>query len=81
MIRHPFGFAGLILNTAGALGLLKYTADPDAGAVLSHDQLQSLRSVNRALRWPYTRKVWAYQACLIALALGFVLQLADLLIA
>lgn len=63
----------------GAFGLLIFTANPDAGSPLSAEQLQSLRSASRELRWPYARRVWAYRLAVAALALGFLLQLIDLL--
>lgn len=80
MIAHPFGVAGLTLNTLGALGLLKFTANPDAGSELDGDgTLRALRKTMPKLRWWYARLIWAYRLSLAALALGFILQLVDLL--
>jgi hypothetical protein len=78
---HTFGIGGLILNTIGALGLLKYAANPDSGSPLSPEQLESLRSADKELRRPYERQILAYRLCLASLALGFVLQIIDLIIA
>lgn len=77
---HPFGIAGLILNTASAIGLLKFSANPDANSPLTHEQLQSLRSASPELRRPYLRQLLAYRLSLGALALGFFLQFLDLLL-
>ncbi|MEA3196290.1 MAG: hypothetical protein QOF32_342 [Gammaproteobacteria bacterium] len=78
-IPHPLGITGLVFNTAGALGLLKFAPNPYAGSPLSEEQLQSLRSASAELRRPHTRRVWSYRACMIALVIGFGLQLVDLL--
>jgi len=79
MIAHPFGVFGLALNTISAIGLLKFTADPDAGGPLSHEQLQSLRTTMPELRRPYRRKLLGYRGSIVALGVGFLLQLIDLL--
>ncbi len=76
-MAHPFGIAGLIVNTLSAVGLLIFTSKPDAGSPLTHEQLQSVRSP--AQRRQYFWKVWGYRGSFAALALGFVLQLLDLL--
>jgi hypothetical protein len=77
MIAHPFGVIGLALNTAGAIGLVVFTANPDANATLTHEQQQSLRS--RAQRLIYAMRFWAYRVSFAALAIGSFLQLLDLL--
>lgn len=79
MIPHPFGVAGLLLNSAAAVGLLKFTSNPDANAGLPHDTLRSLRTTMPELRRPYQRAVLGWRLSLVALALGFLLQLLDLL--
>jgi hypothetical protein len=78
-IPHPLGIIGLVFNTAGALGLLKFVPNPDAGSPLSGEQLASLRSVNTELRRPYTKAVRSYRLCVFALVIGFGFQLIDLL--
>jgi hypothetical protein len=76
---HPFGITGLIFNTVGALGLLKFVPNPDAGAALPHESLQSLRLSMPDQRRAYTRQIWSYRICVIALIVGFCLQLVDLI--
>lgn len=78
-MAHIFGIIGLIFNTAGAFGLLKFVPNPDAGAALPHETLQTLRLSMPEQRRAYTTAVWSYRLCVIALAIGFVLQLVDLL--
>jgi hypothetical protein len=77
-MAHPIGIAGLIINTLSAIGLLTFTRYPDAGSPLTHEQLQSVRTP--AQRRQYVLRVWGYRGSLIALAVGFGLQLVDLLI-
>lgn len=79
MIDHPFGVIGLALNIAGALGLLMFTANPDRGAVLPHDTMQSLRHTMPKERRRYGIQVLAYRLSFAALAVGSFLQLLDLL--
>lgn len=82
LIVHWAGVTGLALNTAGAIGLLRYSSEPDAGSVLSHETLQALRSGPgmEGPRREYQRKVRAYQLSFGALIASFVLQLIDLLL-
>jgi hypothetical protein len=77
-MAHPFGIAGLIVNTLSAIGLLTFTRFPDAGSPLTHEQLQSVRSPEQRRR--YAWKVRGYRGSLIALAIGFALQLVDLIV-
>ena len=83
LVIHWAAVAGLVLNTAGAVGLLKYTREPDAGSVLPHETLQSLRAGPgmEGPRRQYQRQVRAYQLSFGALIAGFILQLIDLLTA
>ena len=80
MIAHPFGVAGLLVDAVASIGLLKFTADLDAGSSISHEP-QSPRSASSELRRPYLRHIRAYRFAFFALTVGFLLQLIDLLIA
>jgi hypothetical protein len=79
MLDHPFAVIGLALNTAGAMGLLMFTANPDAGAVLPQEALPSVRLTMPKERRRYRIQVWAYRLSFAALAIGSFLQLLDLL--
>jgi hypothetical protein len=87
LLTHLAGVIGLTLNTAGAIGLLKFpTPEPDAGGVFPHETMESLRSGMAINGMPgprraYAAKVFAYCASIWALVLGFFLQLIDLLVA
>lgn len=80
-MTHIFGIVGLGLNTAGALGLLRFVPNPDAGSPFPHETMQSLRAAMPEQRSAYARKVLAYRLSVAGLIAGFVLQLIDLLIA
>jgi len=63
MIAHPFGVAGLLVDAAGSIGLLRFTAVLDAGAPR-----------------PYAKHLRVYRLSFLALTLGFVLQLIDMIV-
>lgn len=80
-MTHPWGIAGLVANTLGAFGLLRFTSNPDANATLTHEHLQSLRLVMPESRRSYRFEINGYRISIGALALGFILQLIDLCVA
>lgn len=77
MIAHPFGIAGLIVNTVSAFGLLYFRPNPFANSTLTRDQLFS---VARDHYERYIREMRLYRASVFGMAVGFVLQLIDLLV-
>lgn len=78
MIPHVWGVAGLVINTAAAFGLLYFRSNPFADSSLTADQLFS---VAREHYWKYRREMLGYRVSVGAMAVGFILQLIDLLIA
>jgi hypothetical protein len=79
MIPHPIGILGLTINTVGAIGLLFATRRPYADAPLTEEQIRSLWPSMPGERRRYTLTVWGYRLSIVALIVGFLLQLADLL--
>ncbi|MEO8313248.1 MAG: hypothetical protein ABI645_00505 [Pseudomonadota bacterium] len=74
---HWLGIGGLVLNTGGALMLLRYTGEPFAGSSLTQDQWPSIAMEHwRRLK----REVWYFRFALGAIVVGFVAQLLDLLL-
>ena len=77
MIAHPYGVAGLVVNTLGAFGLLFFRPNPFAGGGLTAEQIASVvPKVYAQYQW----EIRAYRASVVAMAIGFILQLVDLLI-
>ena len=79
-LAHPYGVIGLALNTAAAVGLLRFTGKPDARAQFPPDTMAALRLMNPQARRSYAFEMWGYRLSLGALAIGFLLQLLDLLL-
>lgn len=80
-LSHPAGVVGVILTTAAAFGLLKYKADPDEGATLPHEHLQTVRFGMPKQRRQYQMQVVAFWVSIAFLIVGALLQLLDLLLA
>jgi hypothetical protein len=78
-LPHPWGIAGLVMSGLSAIGLLIFSANPLAGSALTYEQMMTVWHNQPELRRDFARKVWGYRLSLVALALGFFLQLIDLL--
>jgi predicted cobalt transporter CbtA len=77
MIPHIWGIAGIV-NTASAVGLLIFRPNPFAGATLTPEQFAS---VLPAAYSKYQREIVYYRVSLVLMAIGFFLQLIDILVA
>lgn len=77
-VPHPFGIAALVLTTASGLGLLRFTGKPKSQ--LTPEQLSSvLPGMPLSVRRHYAIEIWGYYLSFVALALGVIFQLLDLL--
>ncbi len=79
MIIHLWGVVGLSINAIGALGLLRFTSKPFAGSPLTEEQIRSLLPGMPKARRQIAIEVWGYRLSVIALVIGFILQIVDLL--
>lgn len=78
-MTHCLAIAGLTLNTAGALLLLRF---PPIFRTLTKDGREYAGWVNEPTpegRRGYRFQYWGFRTAILLLALGFLLQLADLL--
>jgi hypothetical protein len=78
-VSHLCGVIGLSLNTLGAVALLRFGGKPDANAPLSPEQMQAVRLMIPKARRSYAFEIWGYRLSIVALVIGFMLQLIDLL--
>lgn len=81
MIRHPFGIAGLALSTLGAGLLLRFQSPVTLYTPLGEQVMTWVKNATPEDRRRYLIQVIGYRTAVIALAVGFVLQAVDLLIA
>ncbi|MEP7312538.1 MAG: hypothetical protein ABI859_08140 [Pseudomonadota bacterium] len=79
-VAHWLGIVGLVLNTAGALALLRFNGNPFKGSPLTRAQIGSVMHGSPEFR-RMDRQISYYRGSIIAIAVGFLLQLADLLLA
>ena len=79
LIPHLCGVLGLVFNTAGAFGLIRFTGKAYAGSPLTVEQIRSLEPVLPQARRYAVFETLGFRVSLWFLAGGFVLQLIDLL--
>jgi hypothetical protein len=76
MIAHPLAAAGLVLNMVGAALLLRY---PPAAVTLLEDGAEVSTWVMPATKRRHVLQKWGFRMAIVALLIGFGLQLIDLL--
>jgi hypothetical protein len=79
MIPHLVGITGLLIGALGGVGLVFCQREPYAGSPLTAEQLKSQWSWMPGEQWRYRRHVWGFWASVVAVPVGAILGVSDLL--